>query len=48
MIRKCCGTCKHSKYDKQSEDFVCSNSESENFADWVDYSNYCEEWEDNE
>lgn len=43
---KFCHNCKHSQYDKQSEDFVCSNPNSENFADWTDFRGYCDEWED--
>ena len=46
MSDKYCGTCKHIEFDKQSEDFVCSNSESDNFAEWVDYTDECEEWEE--
>ena len=48
MSERCCGNCMHSKYDVQSEDFVCENTESDNFSDWVSYSDLCEEWEDEE
>ena len=43
---RCCGSCKHSEYDKQSEDFVCNNPESENFAEWIEFNCKCQEWED--
>ena len=48
MSEQCCGNCMHAKYDNQSEDYVCENYESDYFADWVEYSGCCEEWEDNE
>ena len=43
---KCCGSCKHSQYDKQSEDFACGNPKSENFANWIEFNSNCDEWED--
>ena len=46
MSKQCCENCKHSEYDNQSEDFVCGNPESDNFSDWVGYSDLCDEWED--
>ena len=45
---KSCGTCRHNKYDSDSGDFVCTNSSSEYFADWVGCDNSCEEWEERE
>lgn len=42
---KCCGTCWFNKYDADSDGaFVCNNSDSEYFACWTDYDDYCEEW----
>ena len=43
--KEVCGTCKHSRYDAVGEDFVCSNSRSEHFADWIPYNTTCDEWE---
>nr|DAO54200.1 MAG TPA: hypothetical protein [Caudoviricetes sp.] len=39
-MRKCCGTCKYSRYGKDGS--VCVNAESEYFMDWK-YE--CDEWE---
>ena len=39
-----CGNCQYSRYDRESEDFVCNNPEAEEYAEWVEYSHGCEEW----
>lgn len=41
-----CGSCKYHTYDKDSGDFVCSNPDSEYFADWTGWSACCGEWEE--
>lgn len=43
---RCCGTCKWHEYDDISGDFVCVNGDSDCCADWTDYSDSCEEWEE--
>ena len=48
MDDKCCGTCKY-KYiihkDSCYMNNVCFNNKSEHCADWIEYSDSCEEWE---
>lgn len=42
-----CGECKHHKYDKESDgSWVCTNDRSEYFADWTEYTDRCDEWEE--
>ena len=41
-----CGTCKYHRIDKNSGDWICTNPESEYFADYTDYADWCEEWEE--
>lgn len=43
---KCCGTCKYHLFEKVSFGFVCVNGDSEYCADWTDYNDSCEEWEE--
>lgn len=46
-MSKCCGTCRYSKYDKESEDYTCQNPDSEDFADWTESNHVCDEYERN-
>ena len=42
-----CGTCKWHEWDQESDgSFVCINFESPNNADWTEYDDSCEEWEE--
>lgn len=41
-----CGTCKYHRTDKNSGDWICTNPESEYFADYTEYADWCEEWEE--
>ena len=43
-MNECCGTCKWHVKD-ESGDWICVNGESENCADWTEYTDSCEEWE---
>ena len=43
-----CGTCKYHEYEEVSQGWVCTNDQSEYFADWTDYEDKCEEWENKE
>lgn len=45
---KCCGTCKYHHYDDIDDGWVCVNDRSEYFADWIGYSDSCDEWEGRE
>jgi len=40
-----CGTCKHCKFEGEDEGFVCTNPDSDNLSDWVEYKDFCYEWE---
>lgn len=43
-----CGTCKWCKFDRNAEDFICTNPDSNNIADYVEYKDFCYEWESKE
>jgi hypothetical protein len=43
---KCCGTCKYHGFEKLSDGFSCVNEQSEYFADFTEYNDSCEEWEE--
>lgn len=43
---KCCGTCKYHQHEDIDDGWVCVNDESEYVADWTEYDDYCEEWEE--
>ncbi len=43
--KKCCGTCKYHEFENINDGYVCVNDKSENFADWTEYNDSCEEWE---
>ena len=40
-----CGTCRYHRYDKDSQDYICTCPESEYIADWTAYTDWCEEYE---
>lgn len=39
---ECCGTC---KYHKKEDDWVCDNPDSDCYADYTEYSDFCENFE---
>ena len=41
---RCCGTCKYHK--REVNEWICTNPESEYYADYTDYGDECEEQED--
>lgn len=41
-----CGSCKHHVYIAETDDWICTNDQSEFFAEYTDYENECEEWEE--
>ena len=45
-MKQCCGTCKYHKFENVNDGYVCVNSDSEYCADWTEYSDCCEEWEE--
>lgn len=45
---KCCGTCKYHHHEDIGNGWKCVNDRSEYFADWTEYSDSCDEWEERE
>ena len=45
--KPCCGNCEYCRQD-ECGDWICTNPESEDIADWVEYEYYCEEWSERE
>ena len=45
-MKQCCGTCKYHQFENVNDGYVCVNSDSEYCADWTEYSDCCEEWEE--
>ena len=43
---ECCGTCKWHRHENTSQGRACMNSESDYCADWTDYNDSCDEWEE--
>ena len=47
MKQECCGTCKHSRFDRELNDFACHNEESEYYGIETGYEEpACEEYEE--
>ena len=44
--QKVCGTCKYHRNDRNGDGWVCTNPDSEYNADWTEYGDQCEEWEE--
>lgn len=40
------GNCKYHQYEKESKEWVCCNGESEDCADWTEYNDTCEDFEE--
>ena len=47
-MKQCCGTCKYHQFENVNDGYVCVNSDSEYCADWTEYSDCCEEWEESD
>lgn len=44
---RCCGNCIFHKPDYDfPEDYMCDNDKSDNYADWTDYENVCDQYEE--
>ena len=43
---RCCGTCRFHRYDKDAQDWMCTNLDSESFADYTGYEDgvFCQDW----
>ena len=41
-----CGTCHYHRYDKESDDWICMNPDSDLAGCWTDYGYHCMDWED--
>lgn len=46
--REVCGTCRYCKLESKDSGFICTNPDSDNIADWVEYKDFCYEWEQKE
>ena len=47
MKEECCGTCKYHKCDENAG-WYCSCEDSEFYADYTDFDDGCEEYEERE
>lgn len=45
MTDECCGNCKYHVHESIDDGWVCTNDESDNCADWTEYSDWCIDWE---
>ena len=43
-----CGTCRYHAFEGISDDWICVCDESDYLADWTDYNDSCECWEERE
>ena len=43
-MKQCCGNCQYGHYDDM-QGYVCTNSDSEYVADFVDADNWCDKYE---
>lgn len=43
---RCCGNCKYHYHESIDDGWVCVNDESEFVADWTEYNDTCDEWEE--
>ena len=44
---RCCGTCRwHDRDEEYSDEFTCDNEDSEYYADYTDYGDICDCYEE--
>lgn len=43
--KDCCGLCKYHVHEDIDDGWVCVNPDSDNFTDWTEYDDACEEFE---
>lgn len=43
-----CGNCEYHHCSDVTNEWFCANGESENYTDYTEYSDACEEWEERE
>ena len=48
MNEEICGNCKWHRYEKESQGWVCCNADSDYCADWTEYDDSCDEFEEKE
>ena len=48
MNEEICGNCKWHRYEKESQGWVCCTSDSDYVADWTEYDDSCDEFEEKE
>ena len=46
MNEQICGTCIY--HHKIDDDWMCTNKDSECYADWTEYNDSCPDWEGKE
>lgn len=39
-----CGNCRNHRYDPEYQDYYCTEWESENYGEFTDYTDSCEEF----
>ena len=44
--KECCGTCKYHCYEKADQGWICTKDSSDYCADWTDYDDCCDEYEE--
>lgn len=44
--KECCGNCRYHEKDLYDEGYICVNGESDYCADWTEYNDFCEEYEE--
>jgi hypothetical protein len=42
---QCCGSCRWHYYTEPDDDWICTNPNSENYADFTEYAHSCEEYQ---
>ena len=45
-VEECCGTCRHHKFDYDSGEWICNADFADNFGQFTEYKDTCEDWED--
>ena len=45
-MNKVCGECKYHTFENIDSGYVCTNPDSEYIADWTEYNDSCENFEE--
>lgn len=43
---KCCHNCKYHQHEDITDGWICVNGDSEYIADWTEFDDTCEDWEE--